>query len=221
MNKYEELRSMCSSKILCGTELYNLLEEDYMKGLVSKIKDGTVTVKSKMALGTNKVEKYQLFLHNLDRFVYYLKDRLFINPTEFRIYLGYLIESNYIDKILFTKELFEDDSFKFEVYFWQIASERLLGVLGVMAMLDPVKERLEELSFNPKDYNLKKKNDAREVFEFFRGMINCRHDNLFNLFIDNKTIEPERIDFFMWALCNVLDEYIKKREHYKKFIEIN
>lgn len=222
MNKYEELRSMCSSsKILCGTELHNLLEEDYMKGLVSKIKDGTVTVKSKMALGTNKVEKYQLFLHNLDRFVYYLKDRLFINPTEFRIYLGYLIESNYIDKILFTKELFEDDSFKFEVYFWQIASERLLGVLGVMAMLDPVKERLEELSFNPKDYNLKKKNDAREVFEFFRGMINCRHDNLFNLFIDNKTIEPERIDFFMWAWCNVLDEYIKKREHYKKFIEIN
>lgn len=222
MNKYEELRSMCSSsKILCGTELHNLLEEDYMKGLVSKIKDGTVTVKSKMALGTNKVEKYQLFLHNLDRFVYYLKDRLFINPTEFRIYLGYLIESNYIDKILFTKELFEDNSFKFEVYFWQIASERLLGVLGVMAMLDPVKKRLEELSFNPKDYNLKKKNDAKEVFEFFRGMINCRHDNLFNLFIDNKTIEPERIDFFMWAWCNVLDEYIKKREHYKKFIEIN
>ena len=59
MNKYEELRSMCSSsKILCGTDLYNLLEEDYMKELVSKIKDGTVTVKSKMALGTNKVEKY-------------------------------------------------------------------------------------------------------------------------------------------------------------------
>ena len=221
MNKYEQLRSMCSSsKILCGTDLYNLLEEDYMKELVSKIKDGTVTVKSKMALGTNKVEKYQLFLHNLDRFVYYLKDRLYINPTEFRIYLGYLVESNYIDRILFTKELFEDDSFKFEVYFWQIASERLLGVLGVMAMLDPVKERLEKLEFNPKKFNLKKKNDAREVFEFFRGMINCRHDNLFNLFIDNKTIEPERIDFFMWAWCNVLDEYIKKREHYEKFIEI-
>ena len=173
-----------------------------------------------MALGTNKVEKYQLFLHNLDMFVYYLRDRLYINPTEFRIYLGYLIESNYIDKLLFTKELFEDDSFKFEVYFWQIASERLLGVLGVMAILDPVKERLEKLEFNPKDYNLKKRDDAREVFEFFRGMINCRHDNLFNLFIDNKTIEPERIDFFMWAWCHVLDEYIKKREHYKKFIEI-
>lgn len=32
MNKYEELRSMCSSsKILCGTDVYNLLEEDYMK----------------------------------------------------------------------------------------------------------------------------------------------------------------------------------------------
>ena len=221
MNKYEQLRSMCSSsKILCGTDLYNLLEEDYMKELVLKIKDGTVTVKSKMALGTNKVEKYQLFLHNLDRFVYYLKDRLYINPTEFRIYLGYLVESNYIDKILFSKELFEDDSFKFEVYFWQIASERLLGVLGVMSMLDPVKERLKKLEFDPKKFNLKKKNDAREVFEFFRGMINCRHDNLFNLFIDNRTIEPERIDFFMWAWCNVLDEYIKKREHYEKFIEI-
>ena len=51
-------------------------------------------------------------------------------------------------------------------------------------------------------------------------MISCRHDNLFNLFIDNKTIEPERIDFFMWAWCNVLDVYIDKREHYKKFIEI-
>ena len=146
MNKYEKLRSMCSSsKILCGTDVYNLLEEDYMKELVSKIKDGTVTVKSKMALGTDKVQRYEIFLHNLDRFVYYLRDRLFINPTEFRIYLGYLIESNYIDKILFSKELFEDDSFKFEVYFWQIASERLLGVLGVMSMLDPIRERLEEL----------------------------------------------------------------------------
>ena len=38
MNKYEELRSMCSSsKILCGTDLYNLLEEDYMKELVSQL----------------------------------------------------------------------------------------------------------------------------------------------------------------------------------------
>ena len=27
MNKYEELRSMCSSKILCGTDVYNFLEE--------------------------------------------------------------------------------------------------------------------------------------------------------------------------------------------------
>ena len=72
MNKYEELRSMCSSKILCGTELYNLLEEDYMKGLVSKIKNGTVTVKSKMALGTNKVEIYQVLVHYLDRWVFYL-----------------------------------------------------------------------------------------------------------------------------------------------------
>ena len=52
-------------------------------------------------------------------------------------------------------------------------------------------------------------------------MICCRHDNLFNLFIDNKTIETERIDFYMWAWCSVLDEYIKKREFYKKLIEIN
>lgn len=222
MNKYEELRSMCySSKILCGTELYNLLEEDYIKELVSKIGDGTVTTKSKMTFGTNKIQKYELFLYNLDRFVYYLKDRLFINPTEFRIYLSYMIESRYIDKILFTKKLFDDDSFKFEVYFWQIATERLLGCLGVMTLLPPIKEKLEKLDFDPKKYNIKKKNDAREVFNFFSGMINCRHDNLFNLFIDNKTIPPERINFYMWAWCNVLDEYIKKREHYLKLIEIN
>ena len=88
-------------------------------------------------------------------------------------------------------------------------------------MLDPIRERLEELNFNPKDYNLKKKDDAREVFNFFSGMISCRHDNLFNLFIDNKTIKTERIDFYMWAWCSVLDEYIKKREYYKKLIEIN
>lgn len=221
MNKYEQLRSMCySSKFLCGTELYNLLEEDYMKELVSRIKDGTVTTKSKMTFGTNKIQKYELFLYNLDRLVYYLRDRLFINPTELRIYLGYMIESKFIDKVLFTKELFDDDSFKFEVYFWQIASERLLGVLGVMSMLEPIKEKLEQLDFDPKKYNLKKKDDAREVFHFFNGMINCRHDNLFNLFIDNKTIEPERIDFYMWAWCDVLEEYIEKREAYEKLIEI-
>lgn len=221
MNKYEELRSMCySSKIMCGTELYNLLEKDYMKELVSKIKDGRVKVKSTLLLETNKIQKYELFLYNLDHFVYYLKNRLFMDPTEFQIYLEYMLETPYIDKILFTKEFFIDNSFKFEVYFWQIACDRIFNVLSVMAILEPIGERLDKLGFNPMEYDIRKKDDAKKVFEFFQGMICCRHDNLFNIFRDNKPIEEREINFFMWAWCDILDEYIKKKEHYEKFIEI-
>ena len=211
MSKYEEIRSMCfSSRFLCGSELYKLLEADYVKNLVSRIKDGTVKTKSYMSFGTHEITKTDLFLYNFDRLIYYIRDRIFINPTELRMYLEYMVETKYMDKILFTKQIFDDDSYKFEVYFWQIATDRMLSVLKLMYLLKPIKERLDDLGFNPKKYNIKKKDDARTVFNFFSGMMNCRQNNLFNLFIDNKTIEPERIDFYTIMWCHVLDEYKKK-----------
>lgn len=91
------------------SELYSLLESNNLKNKITSIdKDEMIEVKSHLIHKSSFISYYDNIIFNLDNYISFIKNQLFINPLELKYILDLTIDSN-LNEIFFNKSYYYDD----------------------------------------------------------------------------------------------------------------
>lgn len=218
MNKLQELKEICiTGKFYNKGDILNVMESECFKKIENELQYSIIRPKFTMSFGKKEVSSYELMLLHLDIFIGYIKDHIWLNTHELRLFLDLCLDSKYIEKFLLAKESFRDNnSFRFEEYFWKVIDDINLNNFKILYNELGVKNQFDILKFNPNNYSLDNKNDLHKIFKFICGLFNCNKSSNLNMFYDLSTIEERQHHFFqnMWSIY--LDNYITKKETYEK-----
>lgn len=220
MQKIQELRKICfNGKFSNKGDILNVLESEYFKSVSDELKYYIIKPKFKMAFEKDEVSSYELLLVHLDIFIGYIKDHIWLNTQELRVFLDMCLKSNNIKTFLLAKESFHDNnSFKFEEYFWKAIDDINLNNYNIIYNKLGLSNLFNKLEFNPNDYSLDNKEDLYNIFKFICGVFNCNKSNNLNMFADLSTLEDKQMDFYSTMWQAYLENYIDKKKYYEKFL---
>ena len=90
------------------SDLVVLSKSNEFKGLLSKVTNETTIVRNHLIHKQDSLNNKEQFIFNLDLYISFLKEHIFINPQEIR-YITELTIYNKYNKILFSNEYYYDN----------------------------------------------------------------------------------------------------------------
>ena len=214
MTKKEQLLEVCSKDYyMYGSLIRRLLEKDSLDDLINKISDDNFEVKGSCIFKTDYITHDELFIYNLDRFIYFFKHKLFVEEGESRFILETILQSKYAKLLLEKTFCFDMKMIKhYDLEYKKIICDSFYKNIKYLKLT--FSEFFLEENINVDDKNLNNKN-IDNIFNLLKGLVNCKRNNLYYLFMDIDKLENTStiLDYYVSIWEEIIEIYRKKKIH--------
>ena len=172
ITKYTYLNNL--SEIICLSKI------DKFNNLVNRIDNKKINVTSHLIHKDDTITHYEQFFFNLDNYISFIKNNLFINPNEIKIIIDLTIYNKY-NKILYSTDYYYNNVKKYEKEFINMFMHNYK----------------KNISFLKKYINIKEKS-----FEELINNINM-HKKRTHFYFEN--INNKNMNFYIPIICDLED----------------
>lgn len=214
MTRKEELLEVCCKDYyMYGTTIRNLLKKDILDNYIEQISDDKFKVKGSCIFKTDYITHSELFVYNLDRFIYFFKHKLLIEEGESRYIVELILKSKFTKLLLEKTFCFNMRYIKhYNTEYKKIICDNFLKNIKCLQMtfsdfLKNEKINIDENALNGKNLD--------KIFNLLKGMVNCKRSNIYYLFIDVDNLENNNsvLNYYVSMWEGIIKEYETKKEH--------
>lgn len=217
MTRKEELLEVCYKEYyMYGSIMQGIIKKNILDALIDKITDDKLLVKGSCLFKTDYITHSELFIYNLDRFIYFFKHKLIIEEGESR-YILELILSSKFSKILLEKTFcFDNDYIKhYDIEYKKILCDNFYKNIKCLkasfssffaeAQIDVDQKRLGG-------------NNLNKVYRLLCDMVNCKRNDVHYLFadVDDWSNQYAKINYYALMWEALIKEYESKHMYLDK-----
>ncbi len=214
MTRKEELLEVsCKDYYMYGTLIKSLLKKDVLDDYIKDISDDEFEVKGSCIFKTDYITHNELFIYNLDRFIYFFKHKLLIEEGESRYILEVILKSKYAKLLLEKTFCFDMDYIKhYDTEYKKIICDSFYENIKFLKLT--FSNFFNEEKINEEKETLIGKN-LENIFTLLRGMVNCKRSNIYYLFIDVDDLGTQNrvLDYYVDMWEGIIQTYQKKKKH--------
>lgn len=217
MTRKEELLEVCYKEYyMYGSIMQGIIKKNILDALIDKITDDKLLVKGSCLFKTDYITHSELFIYNLDRFIYFFKHKLIIEEGESR-YILELILSSKFSKILLEKTFCFDNNYikHYDIEYKKILCDNFYKNIKCLkasfssffaeAQIDVDQKRLGG-------------NNLNKVYRLLCDMVNCKRNDVHYLFadVDDWSNQYAKINYYALMWEALIKEYESKHMYLDK-----
>lgn len=214
MTRKEELLEVsCKDYYMYSNIIRDLLNKGILDECIQEISDDNFGVHGSCIFKTDFITHSELFIYNIDRFIYFFKHKLLIEEGESRYILEIILKSKYVK--LFLEKTFCFDMKYIKYYdkgYKKIICDNFFSNLKYLKITFP--KLIEESKI---DIDNKKNSDKNlnNIFKLLTGLVNCKRHSVHVLFEDIDKLENKNsiLDYYVMMWETIIHKYNEKKEY--------
>lgn len=211
MTRKDELLEVCyKDYYMYGSVMHSILEKDILDGYINQITDDQLLVKGSCIFKTDYITHSELFIYNLDRFIYFFKHKLIIEEGESRYILELILNSKF-SKILLEKTFCFDNDYinHYNLEYKKILCDNFYK--NIKCLKASFKEFFAKEQIDVEQKKLSGKN-LEKVYKLLCGMVNCKRSDVHYLFadVDDWSNHDAKINYYVLMWEGLIKEYESK-----------
>ena len=220
MSRKEELLEVsCKDYYMYGNIIKDLINKDIINEYIKKISNDKFNVTGSCIFKTDYITHSELFIYNLDRFIYFYKHKLLIEEGESRYILEVVLKSKYAKLLLEKSFCFDLENIQhYNMEYKKILCDNFYKNLRFLKFTFNEILKKEKIDVDKKELS---EDNIDNIFKFLCGLTNCKRNHIFCLFekLDSRTVKDGILDYFVHMWEDVVEQY-KTKNKYLKLLEI-
>lgn len=178
---------------------------------MKQIRKGKVKLESKSLYGRNYLTLEENFVSILNKYVCYVRDTYIIQVDNLTIILEETLKNMY-NRYLFMPFDYYDSVEIYMKAFKKMFLGNLFYNTHYYAKKDKIKKYrgIQKANSFLQGKILRDDKDLEKIEKFYINVINNHRDNLYNHFIPHADINKESLDFYLYQLNELYEDYFKK-----------